>query len=184
MNVRGYPVKGKAATKKQKDGEGTATTTTLVYLDMVPLGTSKLFATQTANQICGRLRRRTFKNAERTEFEDDILLNLLYAPQGTPLFSLARVLSRVENLSHILAWSKAKGGAAQPGSGREYELDLVELPRLNITFKARLRGDGVKVLYSLDHSNLFVPEQHVGGTEVRCAVLGGFCVHSHMRTTA
>lgn len=34
-----------------------------------------------------------------------LLLCLQYAPIDTPLFSIARQLSRIEDLSHVLAWT-------------------------------------------------------------------------------
>jgi hypothetical protein len=45
---------------------------------------------------------------EEDEDEEDkemLLLNLMYAPIDTPLFSVARQLSRIEDLSHVLAWT-------------------------------------------------------------------------------
>jgi hypothetical protein len=39
--------------------------------------------------------------------EDYVLLNLLYAPRRSRLHSLLKTLARVENASHICAWTKA-----------------------------------------------------------------------------
>jgi hypothetical protein len=36
-----------------------------------------------------------------------MLLNLIYAPIDTPLFSVARQLARIEDLSHVLVWTPA-----------------------------------------------------------------------------
>ena len=38
-----------------------------------------------------------------------VLLNPLTAPVGTPLYSLARYISRLENLSHVLVWGERRG---------------------------------------------------------------------------
>ena len=40
------------------------------------------------------------------------LLNLIYAPPGSALFSLAKTLTRVENLGHILAWTAVRESLA------------------------------------------------------------------------
>lgn len=86
-----------------------------------------------------------------------VLLDLATCPQSTPLFSLASSLARVENLSHVLAWSKQR-------DGESYKLDRVELPRLNLTFQERV-VEGVTRFYSLDHANLFIPD-FSGGEQV------------------
>eukprot|EP00808_Paulinella_micropora_P025052 g59667.t1 len=94
-----------------------------------------------------------------------ILLNLLYAPAGSPLFSLLQVLTRVENASHILAWSAMPpntnhrfawfaGDASLP---RLYPpVTSVELPRLKLNFTEKTGQDGVLRLYSVDHVDLFI----------------------------
>eukprot|EP00755_Sulcionema_specki_P008255 Sspe_Gene.40443::Locus_19530_Transcript_1_1_Confidence_1.000_Length_7240::g.40443::m.40443 len=87
--------------------------------------------------------------------EDGVLLLLdpLHAPKGTPLHSLARVLMRVESLSHVLVWTRDL--EADPAAPTPLSIDVVQLPRLKLSFTAREEG-GVTRLYSLDHSNLFV----------------------------
>ena len=40
------------------------------------------------------------------------LLNLLLAPRGSALRRLASLMMRLDDLSHILAWSEAPPGAA------------------------------------------------------------------------
>jgi hypothetical protein len=82
-----------------------------------------------------------------------MLVNLLYAREGTPLHSLAVVLARIELLSHILVWTTKTD---YDGTG-PLALDLIQLPRLKLTFAARLSADGSQyLLYSLDHSHLYV----------------------------
>lgn len=39
--------------------------------------------------------------------EDFVLCNLLYAPRRSRLHSIAKVLTRIENLGHICAWTRA-----------------------------------------------------------------------------
>ena len=44
---------------------------------------------------------------EKESIDDMILLNLLYAPRRSRLHSIMKVLVRIENMSHICAWTKA-----------------------------------------------------------------------------
>jgi hypothetical protein len=80
-----------------------------------------------------------------------ILLDLLSAKPGSKLYSLSSVLSRIENLSYVLAWTK------YPLSGSlDYSIDLVEIPRLNLSFQAKTGKDGVTRLFSVDHADVFI----------------------------
>ena len=94
----------------------------------------------------------------------DVLVNLLYAPNKSRLYSLMRVLSRIENLSHILVWSKASAlGVDVERSQKVVEaccsIDRVELPRLKLTLNVRQDLSGVLRLYSMDHADLFVSNE-------------------------
>jgi len=93
---------------------------------------------------------------------DQVLLNLLYAPKGSRLFSLARTLARIENLSNVCAWTKVTSHAVlhshDPVVGCG-SIDLVELPRLKLSFSARPDHEGVVRLYSSDHADLFVTNE-------------------------
>ncbi|CAK0867309.1 unnamed protein product [Prorocentrum cordatum] len=82
------------------------------------------------------------------------LLNLLYAAEGTPLHSLSRLLTRLDDLSHVLAWTRADPRKAEPGT--QPSIDLVELPRLGVSFRCEQVG-GVMRLCCLDYGGLFVP---------------------------
>lgn len=44
---------------------------------------------------------------EKESIDDLILLNLLYAPRRSRLHSIMKVLVRIENMSHICAWTRA-----------------------------------------------------------------------------
>ena len=48
----------------------------------------------------------TPKKAALKGSSDMVLLNLLYAPRRSRLFSLMKTLSRIENASYICAWTK------------------------------------------------------------------------------
>ena len=64
---------------------------------------------------------------------------------------------RADNLGHILAWTAlASLPAPETENGRPTQVDLVELPRLKLSFSARKDAEGVERLYSLDYSDLFI----------------------------
>ena len=99
--------------------------------------------------------------ATKTLAEEELqLINLLYAPPDTQLASLARTISRVENLSHVLAWTKTsslhKKGHDIDG---DVVIDLLELPRLKLNFQSRRDEKGVMRLYSLDHVTLCISNE-------------------------
>jgi len=93
---------------------------------------------------------------------DYILMNVLYAPRGSRLHSLMRTLSRIENMSNVLVWTKASNLTKEQRLHGEIphegvpSVDLVELPRLKLSFTARPDHLGNIRLYSLDHADLFV----------------------------
>ena len=89
--------------------------------------------------------------------EELVLLDLLHAPPDTYLYSLATVLSRVENLSHLLAWASYDDEAAlgAPETVSQADLRVVSLPRLKLTFQA-LHADNTVRLFSVDHADLFI----------------------------
>ncbi len=82
------------------------------------------------------------------------LLSLMYAPKGSPLLDLANVLTRIESPSHILVWTERL--ITSPVD--VCTVDLVELPRLRMVFKAR---EGR--LYSLEHDGMFISNSRSKG---------------------
>ena len=56
------------------------------------------------------------------------LLNLMHAPEGSSLRAVASVFLRLENLSHILAWSETPSASVDDLT----TIDLIELPRLRL----------------------------------------------------
>ena len=85
----------------------------------------------------------------------DALLNLTYAPRGSKLYEIASVLSRLENFSHIAAWTSLKRcNEVKPGECPDVE--FVELPRLKLAFKEHKDHKGLPQLYSLDHADLYI----------------------------
>ena len=114
----------------------------------------------------GRLIKKTYRTpAEKARAPKHdgqyVLLSLLAAPEGSQLLSLARTLSRIEPLSHVLAWAKRSRleGEAPWSTNTDQQLglvpDLVELPRLKLSLRAEKHGDDWR-LYSVDHSKLYV----------------------------
>lgn len=79
------------------------------------------------------------------------LLDLLYASKGTALYSLSRLMARVENLSYVLVWTTTKDPSSKAPA-----ISRVELPRLKLTFEAKLDASGHTHLYSVDHADLYV----------------------------
>ena len=124
-------------------------------IEMTRLATDEL-----DNSEAGAFRQSSMMYTPKPEastIEDHnlLLLDLLYANEGSPLFSLANVLTRIELLSHILVWTTKTD--YDPTAGSPVTLDLIQLPRLKLSFAAKLAPDGKEyLLYSLDHSHLFV----------------------------
>ena len=79
------------------------------------------------------------------------LLNLLLAPKGSLLRRLGRMLSRLDDMSHTLVWSSTP--AATPSAACAVE--LVELPRLHLTFRARKEAGELR-LFCEQHEGLFI----------------------------
>jgi hypothetical protein len=82
------------------------------------------------------------------------LLNLLYAKSGSKLHALAKLLIGMESLSHCLVWTKTK----VPSGTDEMAccIDLIEMPRLQLTFFSKVCADGVTRLFSSSHAGLFI----------------------------
>jgi hypothetical protein len=103
------------------------------------------------------------------EEEAMVFLNMLYAPRRSRLFSVMQVLTRIEHVGHICPWVKCRSLqriAAVGIQGAPYlcpDLDLVELPRLKLSFTLRPDHEGTLRLYSVDHVDLFISdERHAG----------------------
>ena len=118
---------------------------------------------------------------------DMVLLDLMTAKKGSVLYRLGTVLSRIEDLSHILVWSRAQdaGGmrnakdvraaaspaeaaamaAAGDAGAHMWPLSVVELPRLKLRFQPRADQDGVVRLWSLDQSGWFVSDNACAAEE-------------------
>jgi hypothetical protein len=133
-----------------------------------------------------------------------VLLNLLAAPKESPLFHLASVLTRLDDLSHVLVWARrlpatgcAAAAAAAAGedggaqgddwSGDMGRIMLIELPRLKLRFQPRpaalANGTTVTRLFSLDYSGWFVADDLAfdGGRANEGAASGARFLHELLR---
>jgi hypothetical protein len=64
---------------------------------------------------------------------------------------------RLEELSHVLVWTSA----SVTSEGSEATVDLLELPRLRLTFRARAEGGSVR-LYCEQHEGFFITNRRSG----------------------
>eukprot|EP00048_Salpingoeca_helianthica_P023358 m.23852 g.23852 ORF g.23852 m.23852 type:complete len:4219 (+) comp8583_c1_seq1:2019-14675(+) len=85
---------------------------------------------------------------------DLVLFDLLYAPAGSVLFRLASVLSRVEDLSHILVWTTAYTSAASDLT----QISLIELPRLKLRLQPHRSPTGAVRLHVADRAGWYVSD--------------------------
>ena len=102
--------------------------------------------------------RNANQESENTDHNRPVLtlLNILSAPPSSLLKRIGTLLSRLDNLSHVLAWSSSKISSAHAAAS----VDFVELPRVNLSFKAKgvdsIDGTPEHRLYSNDHDGLFI----------------------------
>ena len=71
-----------------------------------------------------------------------------------------QVMSRIENLSHVLAWARFDENAklTEQEALSHSDLLVVTLPRLKLTFQARRVGLVVR-LFSVDHADLYITNE-------------------------
>eukprot|EP00965_Chrysotila_dentata_P060442 2003468-Pleurochrysis_carterae.AAC.1 len=68
--------------------------------------------------------------------DDLLLLNLLASPPGDDINDVCTLFSRLEQLSYILVWSIARRSSAEiTTEASKIAVDLVELPRLQLSFR-------------------------------------------------
>ena len=84
------------------------------------------------------------------------LLNILCAPPSSLLKRVGMLLARLDNLSNVLVWSKEDIKSAHAACS----IDLIELPRVNLAFKAKevesIDGHVERRLYSNDYDGLYI----------------------------
>ena len=100
-----------------------------------------------------KARTSASTSEEQARPEDRMLfVDLLCVPRRSRLFPLVQALTRIETLSHICAWTRNM----ECNCGSDLILDLVELPRLKLSFAMRRDFEGKFRLFSLDHADLFL----------------------------
>lgn len=124
---------------KDKDGTGFCNSEATAIIQRIPLLNSD-------------------HESEKVDANQNILtlFNILSAPNTSFLKRLGMLLSRLDNLSHVLVWSQSKVTSINDAC----TVDLIELPRANLSFKSkRVELIGGKVehrLYSNDHDGLYI----------------------------
>lgn len=125
------------------------------------------------------------KPTEPEDAQDLLLLNLLYAPRRSRLHSIMKVLTRIENVGHVLAWTKASAvEKKRPFEGLPYgcpDIELIELPRLKLSFNARKDHEGILRLYSVDHVDLFISNESSAMTAKMLAGIPHSLILSNVR---
>jgi hypothetical protein len=91
---------------------------------------------------------------------------LQFAEPETAAGQLAALLSRLDDLAYVLAWSKMPPDT----DGRLVSVDFIELPRLQLSFYAVRGADGVTRLHSSDLIGTFISDRRGGRLE---SVLSG-----------
>jgi hypothetical protein len=84
------------------------------------------------------------------------LLNVLSAPPSSLLKRVGLLLSRLDNISHVLVWSTSEVNSTHS----QCSIDFIELPRVNLSFKAKdvesVEGKMEHRLYSNDYDGLYI----------------------------
>ena len=89
------------------------------------------------------------------------LLNTLHAPRSSHASKVAELFSKIESLGYVLAWMRS--------DREEMAVDLVELPRLRLSFETRYE-DGEVRFYCREHAGLFIATRSCPNSE---RLLGG-----------
>jgi hypothetical protein len=99
------------------------------------------------------------------------LLNVMSAPPSSLLKRVGMLLSRLDNLAHVLVWSTADMSTPHAPS----TIDFIELPRVNLSFRSkRIESIDGKVefrLYSNDYDGLYIATSNEA-REIAETVLG------------
>ena len=96
------------------------------------------------------------------------LLNVNEAPSESLLKQIGMLLSRLDNLSHVLVWSETSVSSTHLDANSidvECSIDLIELPRVNLSFRSKfisnIDGSSEWRLYSNDNDGLYVATSSV-----------------------
>jgi hypothetical protein len=100
-------------------------------------------------EIDTTMQNSEFQPKQGSEEITYTLLNLMDSAPSSPMSLLADFLVKIENLSHVLVWTSADVQSPD----QQVPIDLIEFPRLNLTFRRKERNDEVR-LYCTEHSGL------------------------------
>ena len=143
-----------------------------ILIKEISLSIDKILAS--AETSCAALTPiATAKSAAKLPVDqvDVVLINLANAyndsveSHGGKFGSIMKMLSRIENASYILCWTRAENVDKAEGA-TDYAVDLVECPRLKVSFEEKLDNHGVPRLYSMDHVNLFIANNNRDSSEL------------------
>ena len=97
--------------------------------------------------------RRTIQGDEQAPTETLVLVDVLYAGSTPELKALREFATRVDDLSNCLVWTKPPADGASAATAG---IELVEFPRLHMSFRVKTDSAGELRLFSEDHSDMFV----------------------------
>lgn len=92
--------------------------------------------------------------------ERHVLLNILEASSDSLLGRVRQWVRRVENLSHVLVWTK--DNVRNPNDA--CTVDLIELPRLQLTFERVCDVNGQARFFATDYVGYFVSNHQCPST--------------------
>ena len=123
---------------------------------------------------------RVDKDVISGEDHSKSLINLRNAPRGSATAEIVRILSQIESLSHILAWTPhmeetgeaGKAAAHAAASSAALRPDIIECPRLRVRFKATYTVEGhLDKLFVVDRGSIHVVPD--GGSVVNPVLMAG-----------
>ncbi|GBE62026.1 EF hand family protein [Babesia ovata] len=135
---------------------------TRLWIELVPYGAPD--NTYFQHAAAAGVVRRLHANADSQD-ELELLVNL-QTPKDELVESLTQTLLRLDDLSHILAWSR----------GKSNRVEVVEFARLGLTFRATRAGGGTSGIIRYmceEHNGLFLNYGDVWQSPLTAALIRG-----------
>ncbi|CAJ1390236.1 unnamed protein product [Effrenium voratum] len=139
-------------------GKGEVLVELLPRATILGVGMEGPFDTTDEPAACARITLELANS--KGDLEPHLLLNLLSAPKGTPLHSVALWAARLDDLSHVLAWGSCAEADQTKPNWACAPMKILQFPRLGLTFFVKEdpnSGEEPKRLVSADFGNLSVP---------------------------
>lgn len=96
------------------------------------------------------------KNSSLSIDQADLtLVQMAFSKSDSKFGNLLNTMSRIENAGHILCWTLSNS----INNNQNISIDLLELPRLKLSFKEKKDENDVTRLFSMDHVSLYVSNQ-------------------------